>query len=138
MTSYTTAPHRTLVTARGSTGHTGGAFWALTIGSLGVVYGDIGTSPLYAMREAVNAASPDAGGRGRHAGDDLKACSLGWPKVAGYADFAGYRTLLYWCLLHVLLNEVRLFCWHTPCDHDRARYKNQSHHREEPSSLITA
>src|SRR5262245_29364579 len=58
MTSYT-APHRTLVTARDSTGHTGGAFWALTIGSIGVVYGDIGTSPLYAMREAVNAASPD-------------------------------------------------------------------------------
>ena len=32
------------------------AFWALTIGSVGVVYGDIGTSPLYALREAVNAA----------------------------------------------------------------------------------
>src|SRR3954465_14113410 len=59
MTSHTAAPPRPLVTARGSTGHTGGAFWALTIGSIGVVYGDIGTSPLYAMREAVNAASPD-------------------------------------------------------------------------------
>jgi KUP system potassium uptake protein len=33
------------------------AFWALTIGSIGVVYGDIGTSPLYALREAVNAAA---------------------------------------------------------------------------------
>jgi KUP system potassium uptake protein len=32
------------------------AFWALTIGSIGVVYGDIGTSPLYAFREAVTAA----------------------------------------------------------------------------------
>jgi len=31
-------------------------FWALTLGSVGVVYGDIGTSPLYAFREAVNAA----------------------------------------------------------------------------------
>jgi KUP system potassium uptake protein len=31
-------------------------FWWLTLGSLGVVYGDIGTSPLYALREAVNAA----------------------------------------------------------------------------------
>src|SRR5471030_2064337 len=31
-------------------------FWALTIGSIGVVYGDIGTSPLYALREAVLAA----------------------------------------------------------------------------------
>jgi KUP system potassium uptake protein len=36
------------------------AFWALTIGSIGVVYGDIGTSPLYALREAVTAAG--AGG----------------------------------------------------------------------------
>jgi KUP system potassium uptake protein len=33
------------------------AFLALTIGSVGVVYGDIGTSPLYAFREAVNAAT---------------------------------------------------------------------------------
>jgi KUP system potassium uptake protein len=32
------------------------AFWPLTIGSIGVVYGDIGTSPLYALREAVSAA----------------------------------------------------------------------------------
>jgi KUP system potassium uptake protein len=32
------------------------SFWALTAGSVGVVYGDIGTSPLYAFREAVNAA----------------------------------------------------------------------------------
>ncbi|HTC02426.1 MAG TPA: KUP/HAK/KT family potassium transporter, partial [Xanthobacteraceae bacterium] len=32
-------------------------FWALALGSIGVVYGDIGTSPLYALREAVIAAS---------------------------------------------------------------------------------
>ena len=36
-------------------------FWALTFGSIGVVYGDIGTSPLYALREAVLAASGGAG-----------------------------------------------------------------------------
>jgi KUP system potassium uptake protein len=30
-------------------------FWSLTFGSIGVVYGDIGTSPLYAFREAVAA-----------------------------------------------------------------------------------
>ena len=29
-----------------------------TLGSVGVVYGDIGTSPLYAFREAVNARRP--------------------------------------------------------------------------------
>ena len=32
-------------------------FWALSLGSIGVVYGDIGTSPLYALREAVLAAT---------------------------------------------------------------------------------
>ena len=32
------------------------SFWLLTLGSIGVVYGDIGTSPLYALREAVVAA----------------------------------------------------------------------------------
>jgi KUP system potassium uptake protein len=37
------------------------AFWALTFGSIGVVYGDIGTSPLYALREAVLAASGPSG-----------------------------------------------------------------------------
>ena len=33
------------------------AFWTMFVGSIGVVYGDIGTSPLYALREAVTAAS---------------------------------------------------------------------------------
>ena len=32
-------------------------FWALTLGSIGVVFGDIGTSPLYAFREAVSHAA---------------------------------------------------------------------------------
>jgi KUP system potassium uptake protein len=36
--------------------HNHAGFWSLTIGSIGVVYGDIGTSPLYAMRESVVAA----------------------------------------------------------------------------------
>jgi KUP system potassium uptake protein len=36
------------------------SFWKLTLGSIGVVYGDIGTSPLYAFREAAKAAA--AGG----------------------------------------------------------------------------
>jgi KUP system potassium uptake protein len=31
--------------------------WGLAIGSIGVVYGDIGTSPLYALREAIVAAA---------------------------------------------------------------------------------
>ncbi|KAB2912102.1 MAG: potassium transporter Kup [Hyphomicrobiaceae bacterium] len=46
--------------------HTDKQFWALALGSIGVVYGDIGTSPLYALREAVShataqgASGPDA------------------------------------------------------------------------------
>jgi len=32
-------------------------FWALTLGSIGVVFGDIGTSPLYAFRAAVTDAA---------------------------------------------------------------------------------
>src|ERR671925_175432 len=43
-----TNPHRKTRSAAG--------FWALTLGTIGVVYGDIGTSPLYALREAVVAA----------------------------------------------------------------------------------
>ena len=31
--------------------------WALALGSVGVVYGDIGTSPLYALKEAAKAAA---------------------------------------------------------------------------------
>ena len=34
------------------------SFWSLALGSIGVVYGDIGTSTLYALREAVLAATP--------------------------------------------------------------------------------
>ena len=37
--------------------HSTAGFKALMLGSIGVVYGDIGTSPLYALREAVVAAS---------------------------------------------------------------------------------
>src|SRR6516225_5494453 len=42
-------------------------FWALTVGSIGVVYGDIGTSPLYALREAVTAAGGTGGSMTREA-----------------------------------------------------------------------
>ncbi len=51
----TTAAH-----GRGSAHSTAG-FKALLLGSVGVVYGDIGTSPLYALREAVIAASGPSG-----------------------------------------------------------------------------
>ena len=35
-------------------------FWPLALGAVGVVYGDIGTSPIYAFREAVVAATGEA------------------------------------------------------------------------------
>ncbi|HEV2000585.1 MAG TPA: potassium transporter Kup [Xanthobacteraceae bacterium] len=38
------------------TPHAQAGFWALTVGCIGVVYGDIGTSPLYAVRESILAA----------------------------------------------------------------------------------
>ena len=39
-----------------------GGFWALTLGAIGVVFGDIGTSPLYALREAIDHARGGVGG----------------------------------------------------------------------------
>ena len=42
------------------TGHHG-AFWAMALGSAGVVFGDIGTSPLYAFRLALAQASVHGG-----------------------------------------------------------------------------
>src|ERR1700759_1979633 len=61
MTTDAVAPAADTVAANGhGDTHSTATFAALTLGSIGVVYGDIGTSPLYALREAVNAAS--AGG----------------------------------------------------------------------------
>ena len=52
---------QTADTAEGDTdeGHPKQKLWVLTLGCIGVVYGDIGTSPLYAMRESLHAASYD-------------------------------------------------------------------------------
>ena len=56
-------------------------FWTLTIGSIGVVYGDIGTSPLYAFRESALAAS--AGG-------------------ISEAEILGVLSLIFWALIIVV------------------------------------
>src|SRR3989442_8410085 len=45
------------VTPVATSGHSGQLPTAATIGALGVVYGDIGTSPLYALKEAAKAAT---------------------------------------------------------------------------------
>ena len=58
-------------------------FWALTLGSIGVVYGDIGTSPLYAFREAMVAAGGAHGGIQR-------------------ADVLGVASLILWTLMIIV------------------------------------
>lgn len=44
--------------------HASGPFLGLAVGSVGVVYGDIGTSPLYAVRESLHHAAGDGVTRG--------------------------------------------------------------------------
>ena len=57
MTSDVAAPAPETRAADGhAEGHSTAGFAALMVGTIGVVYGDIGTSPLYALREAIAAA----------------------------------------------------------------------------------
>src|ERR1700730_15638506 len=56
MTDSVTAPVGSDVPVSGSA-DTRAGLWGLALGSIGVVYGDIGTSPLYALREAVAASA---------------------------------------------------------------------------------
>ena len=65
-------------------------FWALTLGSIGVVYGDIGTSPLYALREAVSAA-------------------LGANQPATEPVILGILSLIIWALFIVVTAKYILF-----------------------------
>jgi len=68
MSPTVAAPHRgVLPVNRPGETQSRTKFWALTIGSIGVVYGDIGTSPLYALREAVTAAAGSDGAATREA-----------------------------------------------------------------------
>jgi KUP system potassium uptake protein len=57
-------PHAAAAHRKGESSAAG--LWALTLGSIGVVYGDIGTSPLYAFREAIVAAGGTAEGVSRN------------------------------------------------------------------------
>ncbi|MGD9804799.1 MAG: potassium transporter Kup [Hyphomicrobiaceae bacterium] len=63
-------------------GHAHGKLWTLALGSIGVVYGDIGTSPLYAFREAVTHAT-------KHG-------------LAGHEAVLGVLSLVFWALLLVV------------------------------------
>lgn len=59
-----------------------GKLIALAIGSIGVVYGDIGTSPLYAFKEAVKAATERGAG--------------------GSATILGVLSLMFWTLMLIV------------------------------------
>lgn len=63
--------------------HSTASFKALMLGSIGVVYGDIGTSPLYAFREAATAAGAIAG-------------------TANTAAILGVLSLILWALIVVV------------------------------------
>jgi len=68
---------------RGADVRSRAGFWALTLGTIGVVYGDIGTSPLYAMRESLVAA-------------------VGAGNVAGEPAVLGILSLIIWALILVV------------------------------------
>ncbi len=69
-------------------GHGKSSFLALTLGSIGVVYGDIGTSPLYALRESLA---------------HTKATGV------GEGDILGIISLLIWALFIVVTLKYVLF-----------------------------
>ena len=68
---------------RGADVRSRAGFWALTLGTVGVVYGDIGTSPLYAMRESLLAA-------------------VGAGNVASEPAVLGILSLIIWALILVV------------------------------------
>ncbi len=87
------APETTAADGHGEAHSTAG-FKALLLGSIGVVYGDIGTSPLYALREAVVAASAGgrrhtAGGARRRVPDPVGADHRGDPEIRGHPAARG-------------------------------------------------
>src|SRR5437763_13736407 len=65
-----------------------GGFWVLALGSIGVVFGDIGTSPLYALQTALG---------------QLKEAPL------GPAEVVGIVSLIIWALLIVVTAKYVLF-----------------------------
>jgi KUP system potassium uptake protein len=69
-------------------GHGGGNFWILALGSIGVVFGDIGTSPLYALQTALG---------------QFKSTGLGQLEVVGTVS------LIVWALLIVVTAKYVVF-----------------------------
>ena len=69
-------------------GHAAGRFWPLALGSIGVVFGDIGTSPLYAFNEALSEIPADR---------------------LTQADILGVLSLALWALIVVVTVKYVLF-----------------------------
>ena len=74
--------------AEGDLTHSSGRFWVLMLGSIGVVFGDIGTSPLYALQTAL----------GQFKGAALRP-----------ADVIGVVSLIIWALLIVVTAKYVVF-----------------------------
>ncbi|QOZ46165.1 potassium transporter Kup [Bradyrhizobium sp. CCBAU 53340] len=55
--AFSTFMTASITSAETQEGPVTSGFWSLTLGSIGVVFGDIGTSPLYAFHEAVRGAA---------------------------------------------------------------------------------
>jgi KUP system potassium uptake protein len=68
--------------------HSNGNFWIFALGSIGVVFGDIGTSPLYALHAALG---------------QFKEADL------GPAEVVGVVSLIIWALLIVVTTKYVLF-----------------------------
>src|SRR5260221_12322156 len=90
MNAHSTAP---TTPAKSATTHTANAghkatFAALAVGALGVVFGDIGTSPLYTLKESMTAA----GGA-----------------KAGVEDLFGILSLMFWSLVMVVTVKYLTF-----------------------------
>ena len=59
------------------------SFWTLVLGSIGVVYGDIGTSPLYAFKESIAHVAADG-------------------SAATRAEVLGVVSLMFWALMIIV------------------------------------
>ncbi len=82
------APPSTYSADGAANGPSTGSFWVLALGSVGVVFGDIGTSPLYALQTAL----------GHIAGSDMTA-----------GDVIGVVSLIVWALLIIVTAKYVLF-----------------------------
>ena len=77
--------------SNGETAHHGGSFAALALGALGVGFGDIGTSPLYTLKECLHAAGHDSG------------------RAASRDDLFGILSLIFWALTLVVFVKYLVF-----------------------------